>query len=142
MHMIKLSRNLPFYTWRAVLALLGNRGKMMKICPKCGREFGNSSIRCPICKVDLELMREARRTTVNAGTGRTSAYHKESARTEVIQKQSVAPGKKEPEIPSGPSALSIIALIFSLIGCLGFIGAILAIVDLCIKDGKKRYVLF
>ncbi|RKJ44437.1 hypothetical protein D7X98_11350 [bacterium 1XD8-76] len=110
----------------------------MKICPKCGREFGNSSIRCPICKVDLELMREARRTTVNAGTGRTSAYYKEAATTEAIEQQRVAPSKKEPEIPSGPSALSIIALIFSLIGCLGFIGAILAIVDLCIKDGKKK----
>lgn len=115
----------------------------MKICPKCGREFGNSSIRCPICKVDLELMREARRTSVNAGTGksttgRTSTYHKEAARTEAIQQQRVAPSKKEPEIPSGPSALSIIALIFSLIGCFAFIGAILAIVDLCIKDGKKK----
>lgn len=25
----------------------------MKICPKCGREFGNSSVRCPICKCEL-----------------------------------------------------------------------------------------
>lgn len=115
----------------------------MKVCPKCGREFGNSSIRCPICKVDLELMGGARGTSTNAGTGksttgRTSAYHKEAAKTEAIQQQRVGPSKKEPEIPSGPSALSIIALIFSLFGCLGFIGAILAIVDLCIKDGKKK----
>ena len=26
---------------------------MAKVCPKCGREFGSSSMRCPICKCSL-----------------------------------------------------------------------------------------
>lgn len=36
------------------------------------------------------------------------------------------------------SGLSITALVFSILGCTFFIGVILAIIDLCIKDGRKK----
>lgn len=124
----------------------------MKVCPKCGREYGNSSVRCVICKCDLEeiVERKSLETKSTKGnTARTTVQNRtlkrdipnrntvEDPRKEE-QKEMAVYVKNEPEKSEGVSGLGITALVFSLLGCMAFIGAILAIVDLCIKDGKKK----
>lgn len=41
----------------------------MKVCPKCGREFGNSSVRCVICKCDLKETGEKKEPVRKSGVG-------------------------------------------------------------------------
>ena len=119
---------------------------MGKKCPKCGREFGNSSVRCPICKCALpdngldrsvgvkpERVQKLRQPDPIQGT--------QSVREQNYQQQHVAQQRvnvPRPMQKQGPSGLSITALVFSLLGCLSIVGLVLGIVDLCVnKHGKK-----
>lgn len=43
----------------------------MKVCPECGREYGNSSVRCVICKCDLEELGERKSAQEKNESNRT-----------------------------------------------------------------------
>lgn len=47
---------------------------MSKVCPKCGREFGNSSIKCPICNLKLEEFGIKRNINGNANIKSNGQY--------------------------------------------------------------------
>lgn len=112
---------------------------MAKICPECGREFSSlsQSVKCPICKCTLvgdggfDNSEAARRERLKQLQKRPQTQIQE------VQLEAEPIEYVEP-VQNGVSALGIIALIFSLLGCLSFVGTILAIIDLCIKDGKKK----
>lgn len=77
-------------------------------CHECGKEISDQAEKCPNCGCPIH--------TTNAMNQSNSVKSKE--------------GKV--------SGLSIAALIFSILGCTFIIGVILAIIDLCIKDGRKK----
>lgn len=109
--------------------------KMAIICPKCGREFMGQRDMCPVCKCP----------TVND----SGIDNSETARQERLRSLKSGNNVQQVEIQevqiqdfenkgAKPSTLSVLALVFALLGCTSFIGTILAIIDLCIKDGKKK----
>lgn len=85
-------------------------------CPECGKEISNQAESCPNCGAPI------------SNTGGTQISSNQ-------QTQNINPDTNYPKKNSG---LGIAALILSIIGCTFIIGAILAIIDLCIKDGKKK----
>lgn len=108
---------------------------MAIICPKCGREFMGQRDMCPVCKCP----------TVND----SGIDNSETARQERLRSLKSGNNVQQVEIQevqiqdfenkgAKPSTLSVLALVFALLGCTSFIGTILAIIDLCIKDGKKK----
>ncbi len=132
---------------------------MARICPQCGREFLSHSVSCPVCgcaiiedgidnseqarKQRLQQLQSQRRGSSGVQPRQTQMY---SRQTQTYNRQSQAqnpppytelPVRSTP-VAAGPSGLSIAALIFSMLCCLSFIGLVLAIIDLCIKDGKKK----
>lgn len=131
--------------------------QMSKVCPKCGREFMSSRTgKCPICEVALvegvdnseaarkERLRELKERELG-NTGSQTRQNQSQSNQKSVQNQGAYRenqntdlGMKNKPVSSGPSGLSIAALIFSFFGCLSFVGTILAIIDLCIKDGKKK----
>lgn len=80
----------------------------MIYCKECGKEISDKADKCPHCGCPMQ--------STNAAPQTNSLKAKE--------------GKV--------SGLSITALIFSILGCTFIIGIILAIIDLCIKDGRKK----
>lgn len=121
---------------------------MAKVCPECGREFENRSVRCPICNCDLEEFRvkgqsgqrpngqrpqtqQVRKQTVQA----RQPQAKTRTNTQSVQRQGsvYVPVEKD-----GPSSMSITALVFSLLGCLSVVGLVLGIVDLCVNKHRKK----
>lgn len=80
----------------------------MIYCNECGKEISDKADKCPHCGCPMNA---------NNATA-----------------QSNTPKSKEGKI----SGLSIAALIFSILGCTFIIGVILAIIDLCIKDRRKK----
>ncbi len=118
---------------------------MAKICPECGREFApvSQSVRCPICKCALvdnegidnsEAARKERLRQLQRQRGTQTQVR---PRVQEVQLEAEPVDYAEP-VQNGVSALGIVALVFSILGCLSFVGTILAIIDLCIKDGKKK----
>lgn len=112
---------------------------MSKVCPECGREFSSSSksVVCPVCKCGLV----ENLTIDNSAQARNERLQQLKKRPQTqIQEVQLEPEPVEyvEPIQNGVSALGITALVFSLLGCLTFVGTILAIIDLCIKDGKKK----
>ena len=130
---------------------------MARICPQCGREFLSHSVSCPVCgcaiiedgidnseqarKQRLQQLQSQRRGSSGVQPRQTQMY---SRQTQTYNRQSQAqnpppytelPVRSTP-VAAGPSGLSIAALIFSMLCCLSFIGLGLAIIELCIKDGK------
>lgn len=121
---------------------------MAKICPECGREFSSmsQSVKCPICKCNL-VDDEGVDNSEAARKQRLQKLQNQKLRQEMIQSRQERIPEVKPQIGSEQykrleknrvSGLGIAALIFSLSGCLSFVGTILAIIDLCIKDGKKK----
>lgn len=56
-----------FYGFVVQYVKIRKKGSFMaKVCPKCGREFENRSVRCPICKCDLEAIGTSRKSTNNS----------------------------------------------------------------------------
>lgn len=120
---------------------------MAKVCLQCGREFGNSSTRCPICKCDLvsdgidnsenarkerlQKLQEQKRDQITQTASfqnyqNPRPYERHSGATQrTLQKQ-------------GPSGLSVTALVFSLLACFSVVGLILGIVDLCVNRNRKK----
>ncbi len=121
---------------------------MSKICPECGREFENRSVRCPICNCDLEEFivrgQSGQRPTgqrpqaqqargQNVQTRQPQAQFRTRAQSAQQQKSNYSPTKKD-----GPSGMSITALVFSLLGCFSIVGLVLGIVDLCVNKHRKK----
>lgn len=80
----------------------------MIYCKECGKEISDKADKCPHCGCPMQ----SSNTTSQAST----------------------PKSKEGKV----SGLSVTALIFSILGCTFIVGVILAIIDLCIKDGRKK----
>ncbi len=80
----------------------------MIYCKECGKEISDKADKCPHCGCPMQTSN----TVSQANTSKS----------------------KEGKV----SGLSITALIFSILGCTFFVGVILAIIDLCIKDGRKK----
>lgn len=119
---------------------------MAIICPKCGREFLGQRDMCPVCgcaTVDdsgidnSEAARKQRLQKLQEQKLRQTMAQPEQMKIPEVQLQSASAQYNQPAA-TGVSGLGIVALFFSLLGCLSFVGTILAIVDLCIKDGKKK----
>lgn len=125
---------------------------MAKVCPKCGREFENSRVKCPICKIDLvsdgidnsESARMERLERLRQQQGRGQGAQPRQTRTAAQIRQNsggtTAAQRSLPAAPikDGPSGLSITALVFSLLGCFSVVGLVLGIVDLCINKHRKK----
>ena len=118
---------------------------MAKVCPKCGREFENSRVKCPICKIDLvsdgidnsESARMERLERLRQQQGRGQGAQPRQTRTAAQIRQNSG-GTTAAPIKDGPSGLSITALVFSLLGCFSVVGLVLGIVDLCINKHRKK----
>ncbi len=80
----------------------------MIYCKECGKEISDKADKCPHCGCPMQ--------STNAAP------------------QANSPKSKEGKV----SGLSITALIFSILGCTFIVGVILAIIDLCVKDGRKK----
>ena len=125
---------------------------MAKVCPKCGREFENSRVKCPICKIDLvsdgidnsESARLERLERLRQQQGRAQGAQprQTQAATQTRQNSGGTPTAQRSlqaaPIKDGPSGLSITALVFSLSGCFSVVGLVLGIVDLCINKHRKK----
>ena len=125
---------------------------MAKVCPKCGREFENSRIKCPICKIDLvsdgidnsesARMERLERLRQQQGRGQGAQPRQTQAATQIRQNGGGTPTAQRSlqaaPIKDGPSGLSITALVFSLLGCFSVVGLVLGIVDLCINKHRKK----
>lgn len=83
-------------------------------CPECGKDVSDQAKQCPNCgcPVTPPVTNNQQSLQPNAPT---------KAKTK----------KKD-------SVLSTLAIIFSMFGCTAIIGFILAIIDLCIQDGKRK----
>lgn len=123
---------------------------MSKVCTKCGREYGNSSVKCAICKLPLEeneidnseQARMERLHQMQEKRTLSQALQKIPQRSsqQQIQHSTKPIGKSSPTVvqKEGPSGLSISALVFSLLGCISIVGLILGIVDLCVNKQRKK----
>lgn len=119
---------------------------MAIICPKCGREFLGQRDTCPVCgcaTVDdsgIDNSEAARKQRLQKLQEQKLARAMEQARQPQVREEQLQTEPVQPRrtTQNGVSGLGIAALILSLFGCLTFVGTILAIVDLCIKDGKKK----
>ena len=125
---------------------------MSKVCAKCGREYGNASVRCAICKIPLEERNfdnseEARAERLRQMQKNQTQLQPRQTSPQNLQKmQKIQPGTQpvmksispSASVQDGPSGLSIAALIFSLLGCISIVGLILGIVDLCTNQQRKK----
>ena len=124
---------------------------MAKVCPKCGREFENSRVKCPICKIDLvsdgidnsesaRMERLERLRQQGRGQGAQPRQTRTATQTRQNSGGATAAQRSLPAAPikDGPSGLSITALVFSLLGCFSVVGLVLGIVDLCINKHRKK----
>lgn len=123
---------------------------MSKVCAKCGREYGNASVRCAVCKITLEERNfnnseEARAERLRQ-MKRDQTQSQLRAQRQPQNLHKIQPGAQPVDkstplaaaVPEGPSGLSIAALIFSLLGCIFVVGLVLGIVDLCINQQRKK----
>lgn len=123
---------------------------MSKVCTKCGREYGSTSVRCAICKIPLEEngfdnSEQARRERLRRmRESQVQSQAQQSIPQCNLQQQNQqgtnAGSKKNANdgADDGPSGLSITALVFSLLGCISIAGLILGIVDLCINKHRRK----
>lgn len=124
---------------------------MAKVCPKCGREFENSRVKCPICKIDLvsdgidnsesaRMERLERLRQQGRGQGAQPRQTRTATQTRQNSGGTTTTQRSLPAAPikGGPSGLSITALVFSLLGCFSVVGLVLGIVDLCINKHRKK----
>ena len=124
---------------------------MAKVCPKCGREFENSRVKCPICKIDLvsdgidnsesaRMERLERLRQQGRGQGAQPRQTWTATQTRQNSGGTTTAQRSLPAAPikGGPSGLSITALVFSLLGCFSVVGLVLGIVDLCINKHRKK----
>ncbi len=81
-------------------------------CPECGKDVSDQAKFCPNCGCPV--------------TPPITSYQQN------LQLNTPTNTKKK------DSVLSILSIIFSLFGCTAIIGCILAIIDLCIRDGKRK----
>lgn len=125
---------------------------MSKVCAKCGREYGNASVRCAVCKIPLEernydSLEEARAERLRQmHRNQTQLQTRQTPPQNLQKRQKIQPGTQsvlKSTLPAAagqdrPSGLSIAALVFSLLGCISIVGLVLGIVDLCINQQRKR----
>lgn len=85
-------------------------------CPECGKDVSDQAKFCPNCGCPVTPPITSYQQNIQLNTPMNTP-------TNTKKKDSV---------------LSILSIIFSLFGCTAIIGCILAIIDLCIHDGKRK----
>ncbi len=100
---------------------------MSKVCAKCGREYGNASVRCAVCKIPLEernydSLEEARAERLRQmHRNQTQLQTRQTPPQNLQKRQKIQPGTQsvlKSTLPAAagqdrPSGLSIAALVFS-----------------------------
>lgn len=123
-------------------------------CPECGKEISDLASNCPNCGFPIgfdggkrtESNVQYQQNTApppnnsyqqNSTYQQTSSYQQNNTYQQNVAPQPVRAYVLEPEKNSG---LGVAALVFSILGITFFIGIILAVIDLCRKDGRKKFL--
>lgn len=85
---------------------------MAKVCPECGREFENRSVRCPICKCDLDEIGARKQNISNSDIYVNERPKNPQAKTSSRSKNAeIREAQKNPHSPKPKLKASTIAVI-------------------------------